>query len=165
MKIEHGFEPFVYPNHQQIRALSNLYGPRNPHVKVLAAGRKIFSVAEMRKAGCRVDARTRFLVAPEARQTVALHTAELGTNAIDWRARDVLSGQPVQLRSRNEFWGGGTDWCRAEFEADARRVYELWHDGQPTQYFTELQAQHEAALPSQQPAPAPRAGNVVVGNA
>jgi hypothetical protein len=138
LKVEHSFWPFEYPNAAQIRAMTNLYGPRRKDLKVLCAGRKCWTVAELADAGVEMDAGTNFLVAPEETRTVALHTGRLGTNALQWQARDVLSGTRVPLRVRNEFWGGSLDWCCVEFEARGRAVYELWHEGTPDDYFRRL---------------------------
>lgn len=145
LKIEHSFFPFAYPNEWQIRCLTNLYGPRNESVKVLYAGRQAFSVEQMIRAEIRVDAQTRFLVAPEQDVTVVLHTLPLKTNALNWRGRRLPEGTPVSLRARNEFWDGSADWCRVEFEAQKHQVYELWHEGPADEYFTTLSANHVRA--------------------
>jgi len=131
LKLEHSFQPFAYPNAAQIRTVNNLYGPRHPACKVLCAGRKCWTVPELRAAGVELSHASRFLVASEADRPVILHTAELGTSAIAWRGRNVLSGSAVRLRARNEFWGESTNWCRVELDARAGEVYELWHEGQP----------------------------------
>ena len=138
LKLEHSFLPFDYPNADQIRILTNLYGARNTSYKVLYAGRKSFPVREMLAAGISLDARTRFLVAPEERLTVTLMTAPLKTNALRWHARDVLTDAPVKLRARNEFWQNLSDACRVNFEAEPRRVYEIWHEGPEDPYFADL---------------------------
>lgn len=143
LKIEHSFLPFEYPNERQIRCLTNLYGPRNATYKVLCAGTRSFSVRQIQQMGT-VDPTTRFLVAPQEDTTVVLHTAELGTNALQWRGRDVLTNQSVQLRARNEFWGGTLDWCRVEFNARGLGVYELWHEGPAEAIFRELFDKHNA---------------------
>lgn len=138
LKIEHSFWPFDYPNADQIRALTNLYGPRNSGFKVLAAGRKHWTVPELAGVGIEMSAGTRFLAAPDASMTITLQTGILGTNALQWHARDVLADTPVKLIARNEMWGGKMDSCRVEFEAQGRRVYELWHEGPPDDYFRRL---------------------------
>jgi hypothetical protein len=144
LKIEHSFQPFDYPNAAQIRAVSNLYGPRNRSVKVLVAGRRTFTVDELKSAGVHLDARTRFLAASESDSLVHLHTAPLRTNAIAWRGRNVLTGEPLKLRPRNEFWDGTKSICRVEFDARAHQVYELWYEGQETDYFDNLLDEHLA---------------------
>ncbi|MHB0935054.1 MAG: alpha-galactosidase [Armatimonadota bacterium] len=143
LKLEHSFQPFAYPNAAQIRCLTNLYGPRNRRYKVLHAGRKSITVQDMLDAGVQVGPDTRFLAAPEEPLTITLHTAALGTNALAWRARNVLTDAGVDLRARNEFWGGSLDACRVSFEAEARQVYEFWHEGTPDPYFRELFLAHQ----------------------
>jgi len=138
MKIEHSFQPFDYPNVRQIRALTNLYGPRQRQYKVLCAGRKAVTIPDLQAAGLKIDHTTRFLAAPENDITVTLRTAMLGTNALQWRGRSVFSGAPVRLRARNEFWGGSLLACFVEFEAEGGQVYELWHEGAPDAYFADL---------------------------
>ncbi len=138
LKLEHSFQPFEYPNVEQIRCLTNLYGPRNRQYKVLCAGRKTVNVRDLLAARVDVNANTRFLIAPEETMTVTLHTAELGTNALAWHARNVFTNMPVDMRARNEFWGGTIEWCQSSFEAQGREVYEIWHEGEPDQYFMEL---------------------------
>ncbi len=135
LKLEHGFQPFSYPNAGQIRAVNNLYGPRHSVCKVLCAGRKCWTVTELREAGVETDHASRFLIAPEKDVNVVLHTAALGTSALQWHCRNVLSGAPVRMRARNEFWGGTTDWCRVEVDAPGGQVYELWHEGRPDDSF------------------------------
>ena len=142
-KIEHSFLPFDYPNANQIRALNNLYGPCNKQIKVLVAGRKMYTVAEMLACDISLSYETRFLVAPQSNLTALLHTAPLQTSAHNWHCRNVITGHPVTLRTRNEFWDGTTKGCRVQFEAKAGEVYELWHEGEPTQYFSELLSQHK----------------------
>ncbi len=108
-------------------------------------------------AGVEVNAATRFLVAPEQTTTVTLHTAELGTNALAWRARNVGTAAEVNLRARNEAWGRSAAWCQVSFEADGGQVYELWHEGLPDPYFTKL-FQHihiQAPVAKIEHAPAP----------
>ncbi|NQU40063.1 MAG: alpha-galactosidase [Lentisphaerae bacterium] len=141
-KLEHSFLPFDYPNAAQIRCLTNRYGPRDRRMKVLVAGRRTFTVADLLEAGMHVDARTRFVVAPEADTLALLHTAALHTNAIDWRGRNVLTGEPIHLRGRNELWGGSHAVCRVEFDARAYQVYELWYEGEVTDYFDRLLPNH-----------------------
>lgn len=143
LKLEHSFQPFAYPNAAQIRCLTNLYGPRNRRYKVLHAGRQSVTVRDLLDAGVQVGSDTRFLVAPEEPLTVVLHTGLLGTNALAWRARNVLTGAPVDLRARNEFWGNALENCRVSFEAEARQVYELWHEGEPDPFFQELYQAHQ----------------------
>lgn len=142
LKIEHSFLPFKYPNADQIRCLTNLYGARNSNYKVLAAGRQTVSVSELINSGVEVNANTRFLVAPEQSITITLHTGVLGTNSLAWKARNVLTNTSVDLRARNELWEGTTEWCCVMFEADARQVYELWHEGTPDPYFLDLHKTH-----------------------
>src|SRR5690606_35986954 len=77
LKLEHSFLPFDYPNADQIRVLSNLYGPRNPNVKVLVAGRRQFPVEELIAGGVELGPKTRFLLAPSSDTHVILHTAPL----------------------------------------------------------------------------------------
>lgn len=137
LKLEHSFQPFNYPNARQIRALTNLYGPRNAQYKVLAAGRKVFAVADMMEAGIDLSPSTRFLVAPEADMTVVLHTAPLGTNALQWKARSLFGDETVKLRARNEYWGNTTNWCRVEFEARGSELYELQHEGSPDAFYSQ----------------------------
>jgi hypothetical protein len=156
LKLEHSFPPFDYPNARQIQILTSLYGPRNRGVKVLVAGRRTFAVDELIAGGSHVDARTRFLVAPEADMVVRMPTLSLHTSAIDWRCRDVVTGRPVQLRARNEFWGGTSNVCRVEFEARGREVYELWYEGQPTDYFARVLKEHLGSKPDGPAAPAVR---------
>jgi hypothetical protein len=138
LKIEHSFLPFDYPNAQQIRALTNLYGPRNLVYKVLRAGRKEFPVTQLLQAGIELNAKTRLLVAPEEDVTQTLHTLELRTNAIDWRCRDLLEDRSVPLRARNEFWAGTSDACLVSFEAQRHHVYELWCEGEENDFFEKL---------------------------
>lgn len=145
-KLEHSFFPFDYPNHNQIRALTNLYGPRLRDYKVLHAGRKSLPVGEMLKAGIELTPRTRFLVAPEDDVTVYLHTAMLRTNALYWRCRDVETDQEVKLRGRNEFWSNRLESCYASFEARRHRVYEMWYEGEEDTYFPNLFAEKVAPL-------------------
>lgn len=135
LKLEHSFLPFDYPNMQQIRGLNNLSGPRNPCYKVLVGGRRQFSIAYMQANGIQVTSQTRFLVAPEEDQPVVLHTGLLGTNALAWRGVNVLTGEPLLLRGRNEFWGNTLDWCRVEFSARGHQLYELWHEGNADPFF------------------------------
>lgn len=129
LKHEHSFWPFEYPNIAQIRALSNLYGPRDQTYKVLHAGRRTMPVSKMLEWGLELDHKTRFLVAPETDTAVRLHTAPLKTNAVFWKCRNVLTGQLLDLRSRNEFWSNSLEWCMAEVDAKAGQVYELYYDG------------------------------------
>jgi hypothetical protein len=138
LKLEHSFQPFDYPNADQVRILTNLYGARDTSYKVLHAGRRSFPVGEMLRAGIPLDARTRFLVAPQERATVTLATAALKTNALRWHARDVQTDAPVKLRARNEFWRNSPDACMVAFEAEALRAYELWHEGDEDPYFADL---------------------------
>ena len=152
LKIEHSFPPFRYPNAEQIRALTNLYGPRDTRYKVLQAGRQTFPVASMIKAGLTPDARTRFLVAPEDEVNVSLHTGLLRTNAVDWHCRNVLTGAEVPLRARNEFWSNSTDHCRVVFEAQPRQVYELWYEGAPAENFLRWFEEYPWHPPSGEPA-------------
>ncbi len=138
LKIEHSFQPFGYPNARQIRALTNLYGPRQRHYKVLAAGTKVYATDMLLRAGVRVDAATRFLVALDAPAKVTLHTGFLGTDAYQWQCREILDGRPARLRGRNEYWGGRLYPCRVEFDAEGGAVYELWHEGPPNPFFRDL---------------------------
>ncbi len=137
LKLEHSFQPFDYANAAQIRALTNLYGPRDTRYKALHAGRQTFPVPEMLKAGITVNDRTRFLVAPEEEVNISLHTGLLRTNAVNWHCRNVLTHTEVPLRARNEFWSNSMDHCRVVFEAQPHQVYELWHEGQPTPLFSD----------------------------
>ena len=132
MKIEHSFPPFAYPNAEQIRILTNLYGPRNCRYKVLQAGRRQYPVASLLDAGIALGPETRFLVAPEEETHIVLHTYHLRTNSQDWHCRNLLTGLDIPLQSRNEFWTNSTDWCRAAFVAAPRQVYELYYTGDPT---------------------------------
>ncbi|MEO6052376.1 MAG: alpha-galactosidase [Chthoniobacterales bacterium] len=134
-KLEHSFFPFNYPNANQIRILSNLYGARNTKYKVIAAGRKTYPVPLLLEAGIEMDANTRFLVAPEEESLALLHTGLLGTSCMQWKCRNVLTGEMIRLRGRNELWGGTMDWCRVEFEAKAYQTYELWHEGEPVTFY------------------------------
>ncbi len=142
LKLEHSFQPFDYPNAQQIRALTNLYGPRNHRYKVLAAGSKVWSVDTLLEWGVPIDHRTRFLVAPESDLHMTMHTGILDTSALQWRARDIITGQPLRLRPRNEYWAGNMRACRLAFEPQAGHVYELWHEGEPCAYYRQLYEQH-----------------------
>lgn len=155
LKIEHSFQPFDYPNSAQIRALTNLYGPRLRRYKVLAAGRKVFTTDGLLRAGVRLDANTRFLVAVEEDVKVTLHSGFLGTDAFQWRCRDVLSDQSVRLRGRNEFWGDRLYPCRTEFDARGRAVYELWHEGPSNPAFRDLYLSH-VRKPGDPPLPQPK---------
>lgn len=134
-KIEQSFYPFEYPNAEQIRTLTNLYGPRHQVYKVIAAGRRKYSVPRLMEAGIKMDHKTRFLVATESDETVSIHTGILGTNSTHWKCRNVLTGKHIDIRSRNEFWGSTMDWCRVEFEADGGEVYEIYHPGEPVSHF------------------------------
>lgn len=138
LKLEHSFLPFDYPNAVQIRALTNLYGPRNSNYKVLCAGRQQFPVGDMVLAGIELGPTTRFLVAPEDDVTQTLHTLPLRTNAIDWRCRDILEDRPIPMRARNEFWGASPDSCLVSFEAKQYHVYELWCETKEDPYFGDL---------------------------
>jgi hypothetical protein len=142
LKIEHSFQPFDYPNAEQIRTLTNMYGPRNSRYKVLAAGRKVWSIETLLGWGVKMDHRTRFLLAPESDARVTVHTGFLDTSAIQWHCRDVQTGQEFPLISRNEYWPGTMRACRLHFDARGRRVYELWHEGDPTTYYRQLHDQH-----------------------
>lgn len=136
LKIEHSFPPFAYPNANQIRAITNLYGARDTRYKVLHAGRKTYPVKSLLDAGVVLDGSTRFLVAPEEEVNVSLHTGYLETNAVDWHCRNVFTHEDIPLRARNEFFGNSMDNCRVVFEAQPRQVYELWYEGKPTPLFS-----------------------------
>lgn len=136
LKIEHSFQPFAYPNANQIRALTNLYGARDTRYKVLHAGRKTFPVKSLLDAGIALNGKTRFLVAPEEEVNVSLHTGYLQTNAVDWHCRNVFTHAEVPLRARNEFFGNSMDNCRVVFEAQPHQVYELWYEGGTTRSFS-----------------------------
>lgn len=138
LKIEHSFYPFDYPNAEQIRVLTNLYGPRNKHYKVLAAGNKVFMSEAMEKQGVEMDHKTRFLVATENDTLVTLQVGHLDTSALQWHCRELLTEQPIRLISKNEYWSGTMKYCRAYFEAKGKRVYEMWHEGPQTTYYHDL---------------------------
>lgn len=142
MKIEHSFPPFDYANAEQIRILTNLYGPRNSAVKVLHAGRVLFSLPELREHGAVINNKTRFIVAPSEDTTVELPTAELHSDALGWKARNVGTDSSMPLRGRNEFWAGNINKCRVELDAKAGQVYELWYAGETTDYFLNLYREH-----------------------
>ncbi len=142
LKIEHSFMPFDFSNAEQIRALTNLYGPRHPHYKVLAAGRKVFSVDTLLGQGVELSHRTRFLVATENDARITLHVGGFDTSALQWRCRDVLGEQPIRLIARNEYWPGTMKACRVSFEAKGRRVYELWHEGPQTTFYRDVHDNH-----------------------
>jgi hypothetical protein len=89
-------------------------------------------------AGVAIGPATRFLVAPEETVTITLHTLPLGTNSLNWQARNVLTNAKIDLRARNEFWGGSPEFCQVTFEAEGKQVYELWHEGEADPYFQEL---------------------------
>jgi hypothetical protein len=153
-KIEHSFLPFDYPNAHQIRALTNLYGPRDPGLKVIYAGNRAFNVSDMIQAGVQVDARTRFLIAPENDTMVEMNVTGLSTNALYFKCRDLTTGALVNVRSRNEFWRGDTSCCFVQVDAQKHHVYELFYTGDPTGYFQRIWDTHglrrgEAALPAQ----------------
>jgi hypothetical protein len=148
MKLEHSFLPFDYPNHEQIRVLTNLYGPRNTNYKVLCAGRREYPVADLLQANIELGPQTRFLVAPEEDISVTLHTAMLRTNAINWRCRDVLENRSVPLRARNEFWGSSLNGCKVVFEAKRHHVYELWYEGEEDTYFADLYRRNVETAPA-----------------
>ncbi len=135
LKIEHSFMPFAYRNERQIRVLNNLYGGRNKSYKVLCAGRRAFPVVDMLTAGVEVGSSTRFICAPEQDKNIVLHSEALKTNSLDWRCRNIFSGAEIQLRCRNEFWGGDGNWCRVEFEAQGGECYLLYHEGEADPYF------------------------------
>jgi hypothetical protein len=142
LKIEHSFQPFNYPNAHQIRTLTNLYGPRNRRYKVLAAGRKSWTVETLLNWGIPLDHQTRFLVAPEDDANVTLHTGFLDTSALQWRCHDLTDDRPVQLLPRNEYWPGSMRACRLVFEPKGRHVYEIHHEGEPSAYYRYVHEQH-----------------------
>lgn len=146
MKLEHSFYPFEYPNISQIRALSNLYGAMNPCMKVLYAGKHLFSLAELQKDGLELNHKTEFLVLPTDNVTVLLQTALLKTDATSWRCREVYSRENVTLRAQNEFWGMTNNWegCGVSFEAKAGKTYLLWHEGPADPYFHDLYRDHRS---------------------
>lgn len=142
LKIEHSFQPFNYPNAAQIRTLTNLYGPRNRHYKVFAAGRKVFSTEGLQNAGVKLDHTMRLLFALEDDTKVTVHTGRLGTSALQWHARDLLHDRRIYLRGRNEYWPGNTNACRLEVDVPGGTVVELWHEGPPTEYYNEVYEHH-----------------------
>ena len=144
LKIEHSFQPFAYPNAGQT-PLELIQQPLE------AAGRKVFTVDALLKAGVQLDASTRFLVAVEQDEKVTLHAGFLGTDALQWRCRDVLSGHAVRLRGRNEYWGNRLYPCRTEFDAAGGSVYELWHEGPPNPFFKKLYETHVHARTGKTP--------------